>query len=751
MTPEPLQRQTIYQEATNTLNLTLRDTLTNPSSLSYLMEFMDRRNRSLLVQFWLTVESFKNPLESVDTDGSDDEDEPLLDPGQSATLKEDISLINELYFSSPAPDPVLSAVAKKHVDTIRSFGQDAATSTPASERRVRRSVMLAQRQVEREMEQDFDDFQRSELWFRVVADIEANGRRAAPTDDSPLRSRSPFATRRDRDIEGLPASTSRHASKPPLARSESSPIIGLSTRQAQLMPSPLPIQGSSRPAVSNLQVLMSPVDDHDGSVAASRAPLFNDPEDAEQQAQSQRMEAIQAALTDIIALDKQHEQVHAGASSDNLSIQASTVSSSTRLVREKRRMVFDDDIEEEEEEEEEEEDDADIEGEGEGSGLREDDAEDQDKAHGSFQLAGPGDLQLAQEIERLAGKVAKLQTQDAMLDTLIKKAELTGDAQELRLLRRSKGQLTRELRELRFQRAQYEQQESANRLLSDRTHVAIVDSAVGEEDGRQVVRYLVEVQQLAQDGSFASGWIVARRYNEFFNMHNKLRDKYLLVRNLDFPGKRLVTALSGSFVDSRKIALEKYLQVRPFFPWLAKVLTPRQSLIGIPAVCESEELRAFLSRDSPFMAVEPPPPAKTASTSAPGSAFPGHGLVKTMYQSVAESIDDMFFGPSMLDVIIQRLTTQAAEFVGITGTAIRDEDLVAQALKASGKSTYEDALMHLSGDLKPLEGETSTSTFSSPICDFILAVFELDKKNNWLRRQAIVIILQQVLGDTIER
>lgn len=144
--------------------------------------------------------------------------------------------------------------------------------------------------------------------------------------------------------------------------------------------------------------------------------------------------------------------------------------------------------------------------------------------------------------------------------------------------------------------------------------------------------------------------------------------------------------------------------------------------------------------------MEPPP-----KVAAAGPAFPGHGLVKTMYQSVADSIDDMFFGPSMLDVIIQRLTTQAAEFAGITGTAIRDEDLVAQALKASGKSTYEDALLHLSGDLKPLEGETSTSTFSSPICDLILAVFELDKKNNWLRRQAIVIILQQVLGGTIER
>ena len=163
-------------------------------------------------------------------------------------------------------------------------------------------------------------------------------------------------------------------------------------------------------------------------------------------------------------------------------------------------------------------------------------------------------------------------------------------------------------------------------------------------------------------------------------------------------------------------------------------------------MCESQELRAFLSRDSPFIAKSP-----VESEAKEAAGFPGQNIVRNVYRTFAESIDDVFFGPSMLDVIIQRLTTQAGEFVGITGTAIRDEDLVAQALKASGKSTYEDALMHLSGDLKPLEGETSTSTFSSPICDFILAVFQLDKKNNWLRRQAIVIILQQVLGDTIER
>ena len=79
------------------------------------------------------------------------------------------------------------------------------------------------------------------------------------------------------------------------------------------------------------------------------------------------------------------------------------------------------------------------------------------------------------------------------------------------------------------------------------------------------------------------------------------------------------------------------------------------------------------------------------------------------------------------------------------------EDLVAQALRASGGAAPEDALDRLPGELRPLSGEGSTSPFASPICDLILAVFELDKKNNWLRRQAIVIILQQVLGDTVER
>ena len=78
--------------------------------------------------------------------------------------------------------------------------------------------------------------------------------------------------------------------------------------------------------------------------------------------------------------------------------------------------------------------------------------------------------------------------------------------------------------------------------------------------------------------------------------------------------------------------------------------------------------------------------------------------MRTVYRTVAESIDDMFFGPSMLDVMIQRLTRQAAEFAGIVGSGANDEDLIAQALKSAGAGGTERTLAQLPGDLKPLEG-----------------------------------------------
>ncbi|KAH9175493.1 PhoX domain-containing protein [Lactarius sanguifluus] len=685
-------------------HLTLRDILGNPSSLSYFMEFMDRRSRSLLVQFWLTVESFKNPLESVESDDSGDDG--LNPPSSISTAKEDISMIYELYFSGTPPHSSLSTISSKYVSAIRIFVSEA-SPTPTMERKARKSVMLVQRQVEQAMEQDFEEFERSELWFRVVEDVGASRVTNSVQGQPRVASSS--------SVESLPSPKSNKIpSRPqnplPQFRSEQSsfPLVPPS-RADQISPDSGPLfkdpqihQGIPT-TPSSLDVLMSPFSGSEPD--NSRAPLFDDPGGtgkASRESES-TIEAIQAALSDIIALDNQQR---------NKPHTVSPSTSSHRFLSVERYPSSSAD----------------------GVGSTEDDEnrgeESGDPTQEPFHLPGPGDLQLSIEISRLAEKISALQVQDAMLDSLLRKAELTGDVQELRLLQKSRSSLNRERRELSFQKTQFEQQEVANRLIPDLTKISVVNSVVGDENGKSVVRYLVEVQQLSSSGGVGTGWVVARRYNEFLDMHNKLRERHAAVRNLEFPGKRLVTSLSGSFVDLRRTALERYMQ----------------NLVLVPAVCGSSELRAFLSRNSPFMVSEP-----KVSASKPTGAFPGTGLVRHVYHSVAESIDDMFFGPSMLDVMIQRLTRQAAELAGIKGSSVTDEDVVTQAFRASGNAASDDTLLQFSGDLKPLEGETSSSSFSSPICDLLLAVFELNKKNNWLRRQAIIIIMQQVLGSTVER
>lgn len=446
-------------------------------------------------------------------------------------------MVNDLYFAGSSVHPTLTVVSLKHIRTIRAFAAVTVTPSSVEERKVRRAVMLAQRQVEQDMESDFAEFQRSELWFRVIGDLSLHERKnntASPKPiGTPKSSSSPVVNKALRDAT---------------PESPSSSSFGLLFGLGSPAPSSSAINTTpsssgyfTRPSHSKLELLMSPTSP---TASNDRTPLFDDPDNvtAPDEAQVERMEAIQAALTDIMALDKDvPDERRPTPTRRELSASDSFLSPTRSPKGGKRRVLFED---------ERDSDDA----------SHSNDPEETEQSV-PFQLAAPGDLQLSHEIKRLTTKIESLESQDRMLDALIHKADLTGDERELKLLRQSRSAYTRELRELRFQRTQYEQQEATNRLVAERTRVAIVNVTTAEESGKSVVRYLVEVQQLALDGTFSSGWVVARRYNEFFVMHNKLKESHAMVRSLEFPGKRLVTALSGSFVDTRRVALEKYLQV----------------------------------------------------------------------------------------------------------------------------------------------------------------------------------------------
>ncbi|KAI8092564.1 PXA domain-containing protein [Halteromyces radiatus] len=456
-------------------------------------------------------------------------------------------------------------------------------------------------------------------------------------------------------------------------------------------------------------------------------------------------------------------------------------------------------------------------------------------------LAPPGDLMLADKVHKLSDEMEKLIQQEAIVDVLIKKAEAKDKIEELRILLKSKNMFRRELEQMQYQKNQYELQESENVLTPDRTRVSITSSTIGSDQHGDFALYVIEIQQIGFDGNYASGWIVARRYSEFFGLHQTLKATYPSVKMIDFPSKWPLLKLQKSFVEARRINLERYLR----------------RLLAQPDICQSEALRVFLSQQNIYVpgprqpspsnsfyqeAVISPfgflpfipsafygsdqstssviPQTSSSSSSVASNTSPtgyhpyqrsssekmihslpndlsrssnlndkkSKGFMRHIYNTVAAGIDDMFVTPSMLDLITQRLGEQ------VMGFSNDDNDMVIQEQQqqqqqhiltagssspstppsSSGstsryykKSTVVDeevsssdlmddtmqttaAGTALGSELKPVDVEGMTR-FTEPLCDLFIEMFELKEKNNWLRRQAVVIILQQILGGTIER
>ncbi|KAI8342056.1 PXA domain-containing protein [Chlamydoabsidia padenii] len=386
-------------------------------------------------------------------------------------------------------------------------------------------------------------------------------------------------------------------------------------------------------------------------------------------------------------------------------------------------------------------------------------------------LAPPGDLMLSDKVEKLSEEMEKLTQQESIVDALIKKAELKDKVEELRILMKGKIMLRRDLEQMQYQKSQYELQESENVLTPERTKVSITSSTIGSDQHSDFALYVIEIQQVGFDGNYASGWIVARRYSEFFGLHQKLKSAYPSVKLIDFPAKWPLLKLQKSFVEARRINLERYLK----------------RLLKHPDICQSEALRIFLSQQNifvpgpshpvengdgssfgylPFM---PAPTSSSSTSSIVSSSSPSarhylhrsledtdkkKGFMRHIYNTVAAGIDDMFVTPSMLDLITQRLGEQVIGFSNDDDTEFTPQRTPPNSAKYDRKQPPIDDYLSSSdlgeSDLKNVDVEVMTR-FTEPLCDLFIEMFELKEKNNWLRRQAVMIILQQILGGAIER
>jgi sorting nexin-25 len=209
----------------------------------------------------------------------------------------------------------------------------------------------------------------------------------------------------------------------------------------------------------------------------------------------------------------------------------------------------------------------------------------------------------------------------------------------------------------------------------------------------------------------AASWAVPRRYSEFHELHQKLRMRYPSVRQLEFPRRRMMMKLQKDFLQKRRVALETYLQ----------------QLLLLPEVCRSRDLRAFLSQQA------------LLPHGAPASDGETKDIVSRIYNSVADGMDDFLGNIAMLDQLStagQNLISAATSQLTGPEPALATEDAMTAAEAEAELNAFEDR------ELEP---------FIKPICDLFLEAFELNRGNNWLRGRAVVVVLHQLLGGTIER
>lgn len=314
-------------------------------------------------------------------------------------------------------------------------------------------------------------------------------------------------------------------------------------------------------------------------------------------------------------------------------------------------------------------------------------------------LAAPGDLSLAEQIATLNNDIENLTEQDAILASLLRKAELTNNLPELRVLRKSKVSLEREINSKELQKQQYIVQENENSLYG-KSKVQIQSCVFGNDDSTSYVLYIIEVQKFSSDDPTVvlAGWVVARRFSQFYKLNEYLKRRCPEVMNIKFPKKSVPMLKFQKIqqVEMRKPMLEKYLQ----------------SLLKIPEVCSDPAFRSFLSSEDFLL-----------------------GNVQGVKAS-----------PKKFDAFFNRFYGKVSQAVPVASTIRpRNEDEQKEILAN---------IQEMERELKQFDEigkDGAKIPFVKPISDLLMTIFNLRNSKSWLRGRALLVILQQVLGSAIEK
>lgn len=227
----------------------------------------------------------------------------------------------------------------------------------------------------------------------------------------------------------------------------------------------------------------------------------------------------------------------------------------------------------------------------------------------------------------------------------------------------------------------------------------ISESHVISQEGKEYAVYPIQVWRLNEEGT-SSGWMIMRRYSQFLSLHQDLKIKFpLLMQNYELPGKLMSGIMKGRahFMENRRQALEKYLE----------------RLLAQQEICKFQGFRRFICHPQIIKLMYG---SMTDTDESPSK--------KSFIRSVFNSVDDT------VDTIFQK----------------KKKTPRPAALQQGSSNVFSHN--PVSSSLQPADSFDNDATSSTePIIDLFVELFEI----KGLRRQAIVIFLQNLFGDTVER
>jgi sorting nexin-25 len=720
-----------------TKEVSFSQVLNDPIATSYFSEFLDIRGRGFLIQYHISVDSWKVPLEL---------------PGVATASS--LSRQDAARFASALDRPIFSFLSPRYLKTLRSF-QHGLNSIPELE--ARQAILESHQAVLEELfEEDWSAFCASKQW-RLASAIIAEQQQNASHDEGAMtpfetvapQPRSPSFVRSSRAVSATSTDQSRSASLGE-RRAKHADLFGEDSDEDQADKAGVVehtgAAARDQSADMHLQQLLG---GKSGMLSHldGRSPLFSDPlfDDDQQDVQtvalssegtrssardeqyvrSETIDALQQTISDLVHTPSADRGKRPGLSSSQTlepsravqelraagtprqtstsslqpprpdltprrasapQIAASTISSTHRV-----------------------------------ASLDEEAYRHKAAAIGQTITV---DLE-GEEADRLRKKQQMLTSQLDVLSKLETQYELMGEAlKEQQLVEKSIASVRRELEVVLAQLKDVERYA----LEAARTSITIPTSTVKTDaDGKtyNVYHILVCIRPRGGEGEAAT-WTCYRRYSEFDLLHSAL-----LTANLSqhatfdalFPGKRLVALnFTPGFVESRRSGLEKYLQ----------------RVVASSEACSQGVLRRFL-REGPFIMIPPHSGSATSTLSASKLSFPGQALVRDLLRGV----DDLFFGTTpLVDVLSHHLSGSAAGPGAGAVSSISAEATITNAIP--GLSVTQAQAKEAASASKPGNG-----VITGPLVDLLVELLDL-RQDEW-RRTAIAVVVQQVLGGTIDR